>query len=86
MTYILSKIGINENSIIIPFFSYTGLLFDLLIGPLLLIKKTRIIAITFSIIFHMSNFIIFILVGGEIGFFPFIMIATLILFIRILRK
>ena len=82
MTYILSKIGINENSIIIPFFSYTGLLFDLLIGPLLLIKKTRIIAITFSIIFHMSNFIIFILVGGEIGFFPFIMIATLILFIN----
>ena len=82
MTYILSKIGINEHSIIIPFFSYTGLLFDLLIGPLLLIKKTRIIAIAFSIIFHMSNFIIFILAGGEIGFFPFIMIATLILFIN----
>ena len=81
ITYILSKIGINENSILIPVFAYSGLLFDLLIGPLLIIDKTRFIGIIFSILFHITNFVIFILVGGEIGFFPFIMIATLILFV-----
>ena len=81
MTHILSKVGINEASVFIPFFAYLGLFFDLLIGPILLIKKTRFIGFVAAILFHLMNFIIFILVGGEIGFFPFIMISTLILFL-----
>ena len=82
MTYILSKAGLNENSFLIPLLSYLGLFFDLFIGPILLFKKTRNYGIVFSVFFHVLNFIIFLLVGGEIGFFPFIMIATLILFIE----
>ena len=78
MTYILSKIGLNESSFLIPLLSYLGLFFDLFIGPILLFKKTRNYGIVFSVFFHLLNFIIFLLVGGEIGFFPFIMIATLI--------
>lgn len=81
MTYILSKAGLNESSNLIPVFSYLGLFFDLLIGPLLIIKKTRFFAIVSSVLFHLMNFVIFLLIGGEIGFFPFIMISTLILFI-----
>jgi len=81
MTFILSEAGINENSILIPIFSYLGLLFDLIIGPILLFKKTRIFGIIFSVLFHLLNFVIFLLIGGEIGFFPFIMIASLILFV-----
>ena len=82
MTYILSKAGLNESSFLIPLLSYLGLFFDLFIGPILLFKKTRNYGIVFSVFFHVLNFIIFLLVGGEIGFFPFIMIATLILFIE----
>ena len=82
MTFILSKAGLNESSFLIPLISYLGLFFDLFIGPVLLFKKTRNYGIVFSVFFHVLNFIIFLLVGGEIGFFPFIMIATLILFIE----
>ena len=82
MTFILSKAGLNESSFLIPLLSYLGLFFDLFIGPILLFKKTRNYGIVFSVFFHLLNFIIFLLVGGEIGFFPFIMIATLILFIE----
>tara|TARA_Y100001934_G_C12267919_1_gene733341 strand:- start:11 stop:1327 length:1317 start_codon:yes stop_codon:yes gene_type:complete len=82
MTFILSKAGLKESSFLIPLLSYLGLFFDLFIGPILLFKKTRNYGIVFSIFFHVLNFIIFLLVGGEIGFFPFIMIATLILFIE----
>ena len=82
MTFILTELGINKDSTLISIFSYMGLLFDLLIGPILLFKKTRLFGVLFSILFHILNFIIFILIGGEIGFFPFIMIASLILFIN----
>jgi hypothetical protein len=81
MTYVLTKLGINESSLSISFFSYLGLLFDLFIGPILLIKKTRFFGIMIAILFHLINFVIFLLVGGEIGFFPFVMIGTLILFL-----
>ena len=82
MTYILTKAGINEGSFFIVIFSYLGLFFDLLIGPFLMMKKTRFFGIIAAILFHLINFIIFLLIGGEIGFFPFLMIATLILFIN----
>jgi len=81
MKYILGQIGASENSFLIPIFTYFGLFFDLLIGPLLLLKRTRLFAIITAILFHVTNFFIFILANGEIGFFPFVMIATLILFI-----
>ena len=81
MKHILSQIGINEKSFLIYVFSYFGLFFDLLIGPMLLIKRTRYIAIALAILFHLINFFIFIFANGEIGFFPFVMIATLILFV-----
>lgn len=40
-------------------FSYMGLAFDLLIVPMLLWKRTRIIGFTFAVIFHLSNVLIF---------------------------
>jgi len=81
MTYILSEAGLEKTSLFIPFFSYLGLFFDLLIGPILIIKKTRFFGLISSFLFHLFNFFIFLLIGGEIGFFPFLMISTLILFI-----
>ena len=60
--------------------TYLGLFFDLFIGPLLLINKTRIIGFLLAFIFHTLNYYLFIDVG-EIGIFPILMITTLILFI-----
>jgi vitamin K-dependent gamma-carboxylase len=40
-------------------FSYAGVLFDLLIVPMLLIKQTRKIAFVLSIFFHVSNVMMF---------------------------
>ncbi|MDQ3635977.1 MAG: HTTM domain-containing protein [Acidobacteriota bacterium] len=58
------------------FFSYSGLLFDLFIVPLLLWKRTRIFAFLFAILFHLTNSFLF-----PIGIFPwFMMLATTIYF------
>ncbi|MFD2908371.1 HTTM domain-containing protein [Flavobacterium ardleyense] len=48
------------------FIAYTGILFDLLIVPLLLFKKTRTIALLASLTFHLFNAIFL-----QIGIFPF---------------
>lgn len=48
------------------FIAYTGILFDLLIVPLLLFKKTRTIALLASLTFHFFNAIFL-----KIGIFPF---------------
>lgn len=61
--------------------SYSGLLFDLFIGFLLLGKKTRSFGFILVISFNIINFYIFRDVG-EIGLFPFFMISTLVLFIN----
>jgi hypothetical protein len=58
------------------FFSYGGLLFDLLIGFLLLYKPTRIIALLSVLIFNITNNYFF----DDIGVFPFVMICSTILF------
>ncbi len=59
------------------FFSYGGLLFDLLIVPFLLFKKTRLPAFAIAAAFHLTNVFLF-----NIGVFPWMMIAaTLILFV-----
>ena len=57
------------------FFSYGGLFLDLLIVPLLLNKKTRLIALIPLFSFHLLNAYLF-----NIGIFPWFMIASTVLF------
>ncbi|MGJ8683312.1 MAG: HTTM domain-containing protein [Nonlabens sp.] len=52
-----------------------GLTFDLLIIPLLLWKRTRVIAVIASFFFHIFNSIIF-----KIGIFPYLALAFLVFF------
>ncbi len=59
--------------------SYSGLLFDLFIGFLLIFQPTRTIGFVLVISFNIANFYLFRDVG-EIGLFPFLMMSTLILF------
>lgn len=55
--------------------TYVGLLFDLLVVPLLLWKKTRMITFILSVVFHLSNSIIF-----GIGIFPYLSLAFILFF------
>lgn len=57
------------------FIAYAGILFDLLIVPFLLIKKTRTIAFIASLIFHIFNSITL-----QIGIFPFFAIGFILFF------
>jgi len=57
------------------FFSYGGLLLDLLVVPLLLWQKTRIFAFCWAVAFHLSNAYLF-----RIGIFPWFSIAATTLF------
>jgi len=57
------------------FFSYGGLLFDLLIVPALLWKRTRVLAFALAVFFHLSNSQLF-----TIGIFPWLGIAITALF------
>ncbi|MFT5104166.1 MAG: vitamin K-dependent gamma-carboxylase [Candidatus Latescibacterota bacterium] len=50
--------------------TYVGVLFDLLIVPLLLWKRTRVIGFSISVLFHLFNSIVF-----QIGIFPYMSIA-----------
>lgn len=59
------------------FFSYGGLFFDLSIGFLLLYRKTRFPAIAVAVFFHLTNAVLF-----SIGIFPFLMIASTVLFLE----
>ncbi|MCA6078592.1 HTTM domain-containing protein [Fulvivirga sedimenti] len=55
--------------------AYGGILFDLLIAPALLWKKTRKAAFIISIFFHLFNSVIF-----QVGIFPYLGIAFAIFF------
>jgi hypothetical protein len=55
--------------------AYVGILFDGLVVPALLWKRTRKYALLFSIIFHIANSIIF-----HIGIFPFLSLAFILFF------
>ncbi|ARN70177.1 hypothetical protein BST91_00125 [Nonlabens tegetincola] len=55
---------------------YYGLLFDLIIVPLLLWKRTRWIAIIASVFFHLFNSIVF-----KIGVFPYLALSFLLFFL-----
>lgn len=56
-------------------FAYGGLAFDLFIGPLLLWRKTRPIAVVMVVAFHLTNSYVF-----TIGVFPWLGIAATVLF------
>ncbi len=56
-------------------FVYGGLLLDLLVVPLLLWRKTRLITFCFALIFHLTNYLLF-----SIGIFPWVMIAATLMF------
>lgn len=55
--------------------AYAGILFDLLIVPLLLWKRTRVVAFIFSMFFHLFNSIVF-----QIGIFPYMSMAFALFF------
>ncbi|WP_103069748.1 HTTM domain-containing protein [Aquimarina sediminis] len=55
--------------------TYFGILFDLLIVPLLLWKRTRFAAFCISIFFHLFNSIVF-----QIGIFPYLSLAFSVFF------
>ncbi len=57
------------------FFSYGGLLLDLLIVPMLLWKRTRLPAMAAMALFHIMNSMLF-----RIGIFPWFMLAATLLF------
>ena len=57
------------------FLSYGGLLFDLLIVPLFLMKRTRLFAFGLSLFFHLFNAIVF-----QVGIFPFLSLAFAVFF------
>jgi hypothetical protein len=57
------------------FLCYSGLLFDLLITPLLLYKRTRISAFCMACVFHLFNAFVF-----NIGIFPFLALSAMIFF------
>ncbi|WP_338375873.1 HTTM domain-containing protein [uncultured Flavobacterium sp.] len=57
------------------FIAYSGILFDLLIVPFLLFKRTRTIAFIASFIFHIFNAIVL-----QIGIFPFFALGFILFF------
>jgi len=56
------------------FFAYGGMLFDLLIVPVLWWKPTRIVGLLLAIGFHLANHVLF-----NIGIFPWFMLAATII-------
>ena len=75
-----------SHPLVVQCVTYGGLLFDLLVSPLLLWKRTRIPTFVVAVLFHLTNSQLF-----NIGIFPWLMIgATTIFFspdwpMRILR-
>jgi len=63
------------NEWMVYLFSYGGLLFDLLIVPFLLWRRTRLVAFAFALVFHLMNAQLF-----HIGIFPWFAIAATTLF------
>ncbi len=63
---------------LVPFYTYSGLLIDLIIAPLLLFKPLRKFSIFILIIFHTINFLTL-----NIGIFPILMIGVIFLFLNI---
>ena len=66
---------IAEAAWAVPVITWGGFLFDLLVVPLLLWKRTRAVAFTGAVAFHCMNAWLF-----PIGIFPWLMIAATLLF------
>jgi hypothetical protein len=66
---------IVQHQLELYFFSYGGLLFDLLVTPALLWRRTRPFAFAAAVVFHVLNSQLF-----SIGIFPWMMIAATTLF------
>jgi len=75
----VSNLDFLNSEVMFAFFSWTGLLFDLSIGFLLWHTKTRRLGLIFFIAFNLLNLWLFYNIG-EIGFFPFALLACLPLF------
>ena len=75
--------GILQQSWVHWTIAYTGIFFDLLIVPLMLWKRTRMLGFVISIFFHLFNSFIF-----HIGIFPYMSIAFALFFFspEILKK
>jgi hypothetical protein len=57
------------------FFAYGGLLYDLLVVPLLLWRRTRLVTYLVTLGFHLTNSVLW-----DIGLFPWLMIGATLLF------
>ena len=67
--------GLLQESWLQYFLAYGGILFDGLVIPLLLIKKTRKYAFFVSIFFHLFNSFVF-----QVGIFPYLSLAFILFF------
>lgn len=81
-----TKAALNDyewltNNFTFAFFSWSGLLFDLFIGFLIWSSKTRKYALIIYIMFNLLNFWLFYDIG-EIGLFPFLLLACFSIFIN----
>lgn len=78
MTTLLTNNGMYSDGLV-TFLCYSGLIFDLLIGFLLLIRPTRYIALIAALLFNITNHFLF----DDINIFPFLMMASLIIFFEL---
>lgn len=65
------------NEWVVHFFAYGGLLIDLLIGFLLLYRRTRALAVLLIVFFHITNNWLF-----DIGIFPWLAMAATVVFLE----
>ena len=65
-----SNIGSYDKEFLVYALSYGGLLFDLLIVPLMLYRRTRLFGFMLAIVFHVTNRLLF-----NIGIFPYFSIV-----------
>lgn len=74
--------GAHQNELVIAYYTYGGALFDLVIGFLLIYRRTLWLGVALNILFHLNNTFVFNMgEGGDIGIFPMFMIASNLLFI-----
>jgi len=75
MASLAETVNVNVDELLVYFFSWGGLLFDLLIVPALLWRPTRIPAFLLALFFHFSNDQMF-----QIGVFAWFMVAGTLMF------
>lgn len=84
LTWLLSPAAVEElqqflqTTATAHFFARTGLLFDLLVGFLLIIRRTRIFGLALMITFHAMNHVVLF---EDIGVFPALGIASALIFL-----